>query len=278
MARNRAYKRTWRNLLLNKRYQLRFTLFMVGLSAILMGLLGWWVMNVAASATTLAVNNTLTACQDLPGAPGAALPASASPAEPSRPRPVVTIDDSGMQPAPPAPAEPPGADPGPPEAPQAEGRPAAPIGPSEAELAAFRRCEAAVPAKVKRLEDRQRLIFWVLIASGALLAFGLLLYGIKMTHRVAGPLHKVTLYMGKLRGGVYDPVYNLRKGDHLVEFYEHFKAAHAGLRGLQEEDARRLRSLLAAADQAELAAVSPALAESIEELRGMLERKEKSLV
>ena len=30
------YKRSWKNLLLNKRYQLRFTLFMVGVSALLM--------------------------------------------------------------------------------------------------------------------------------------------------------------------------------------------------------------------------------------------------
>lgn len=272
MAGNRAYKRTWRNLLLNKRYQLRFTLFMVGLSAILMGLLGWWVMHVAARATTLAVNNTLTACQDLPGAPLRGLPPdpASSPAAPApaRPRPVVTIDDSGMEAVPPDS----------PPRPVKEVEPAAADGASAAEVAAYRRCEAAVPAKVKNLEGRQRLIFGVLIASGLLLAVGLLLYGIKMTHRVAGPLHKVTLYMGKLRGGLYDPVYNLRKGDHLVEFYEHFKAAHAGMRALQEEDVARLRSLLAAAERAELGAASPALAESIEELRAVLDRKEKSLV
>ena len=32
----RGYKRSWKNLLINKRYQLRFTLFMVGLSVVLM--------------------------------------------------------------------------------------------------------------------------------------------------------------------------------------------------------------------------------------------------
>ena len=39
---NKGYKRSWKNLLLNKRYQLRFTLFMVGLSAVLMAGLGLW--------------------------------------------------------------------------------------------------------------------------------------------------------------------------------------------------------------------------------------------
>jgi hypothetical protein len=263
--RNRSYKRTWKNLLLNKRYQLRFTLFMVGLSAILMSLLGWWVMTVAARATTLAVNNTGTACQGLPGArPAAAAepaPAESAPAEPGsegarpRRRPVVTIDDSGMQ-------EPDAAAPAPP-------RP---------EQSAYDRCMAGLPAKVEKLEDRQRLIFWVLVGAGVVLALGLLLYGIKMTHRVAGPLYKITLYLAKLRGGVYDTVYNLRKGDHLVDFYNQFKAAHAGMRGLQQDDVARLRALLAAAEKAHAADRSPELAAAITELTAMLARKEKSLV
>ena len=47
------YKRSWKNLLINKRYQLRFTLFMVGVSAILMSGLGVWVMKEANEATTV---------------------------------------------------------------------------------------------------------------------------------------------------------------------------------------------------------------------------------
>src|SRR5512138_2621222 len=48
---DKGYKRSWRNLLINKRYQLRFTLFMVGLSAVLMLALGIWVMRVANDTT-----------------------------------------------------------------------------------------------------------------------------------------------------------------------------------------------------------------------------------
>ena len=47
------YKRSWKNLLLNKRYQLRFTLFMVGVSAVLMSGLGIWVMKEANEATSV---------------------------------------------------------------------------------------------------------------------------------------------------------------------------------------------------------------------------------
>src|SRR5207245_381104 len=66
-APNKGYKRRWKNLLLNKRYQLRFTLFMVGLSAVLMGFLGWWVMKEANDATTVAKNSIVgDACPKIP--------------------------------------------------------------------------------------------------------------------------------------------------------------------------------------------------------------------
>jgi hypothetical protein len=281
--RNRNYKRTWKNLLINKRYQLRFTLVMVGLSAVLMGLLGWWVTTVAARATTLAVNNTLTACQDLPGSGAAnAVDPEAAPTEPTagppedpddppRRRPVVTIDDSGM--TDPAATDPAATDPTVTPPPPA---PVVAVAPGEA--GTYQRCIAALPGKVEKLGDRQRLIFLVLVAAGVLITVGLLIYGIKMTHKVAGPLHKVTLYMAKLRGGVYDVVYNLRKGDQLVGFYDHFKAAHAGMRAMQEEDVARLRQLIAAADRDGLASRAPAAAEALEELRALLAEKEKSLV
>src|SRR5512140_1679904 len=61
------YKRSWKNLLLNKRYQLRFTLFMVGLSAVLMAVLGIWVMKEANEATTVAMARVRgEACPKIP--------------------------------------------------------------------------------------------------------------------------------------------------------------------------------------------------------------------
>ena len=35
---------------------------------------------------------------------------------------------------------------------------------------------------------------------------GLAVYGIKMTHKVAGPLFKVSLYLAKMRDGRFDKV------------------------------------------------------------------------
>ncbi|HWN70527.1 MAG TPA: hypothetical protein VNM90_22960, partial [Haliangium sp.] len=56
-AKSKPYRRSWKNLLLNKRYQLGFTLFMVGLSALLMSFLGYWVVREAKRATEVAINN-----------------------------------------------------------------------------------------------------------------------------------------------------------------------------------------------------------------------------
>src|SRR5262249_22761682 len=64
---NKGYKRSWKNLLLNKRYQLQFTLFMVGISAVLMAGLGIWVMKEANDATTVAKNSIVgDVCPKIP--------------------------------------------------------------------------------------------------------------------------------------------------------------------------------------------------------------------
>ena len=265
---DKGYKRSWKNLLLNKRYQLRFTLFMVGLSALLMALLGWWVMAVAGRATTVAINNVLgeEVCKD-PSAAAAApdedAPVEAEPApaaEPPTGRPKVTIEESEMQilDSPTRKAATPAEDPA-------------------ALRATYDECKDHQAAQISKLESRKRLIFWVLIGVGSMLVIGLLFYGIKMTHRVAGPLHKVQLYMAKLKDGKYDTVYNLRKGDHLVDFYAHFKLAHAGMKKWQEEDVARLKAVIAAAEEGKLEGRSPELAAALADLKALLAKKEASL-
>jgi len=105
-----------------------------------------------------------------------------------------------------------------------------------------------------------------------LLMLGLAFYGIKMTHRVAGPLFKVSLYLAKMKDGRYDKVWNLRKGDQLVEFYEHFKHAHAGVVALERSDIEQMTALIAAAKQA-----GAGETEAVKELEALVARKEKAL-
>jgi hypothetical protein len=139
-------------------------------------------------------------------------------------------------------------------------------------IVAHHTCEMRQAGSIAALEHGRMRILWVLIGTGLILMFGLAVYGIKMTHKVAGPLFKVSLYLAKMRDGRLDKVYNLRKGDQLVDFYEHFKHAHAGVVNMQKDDIEHLKAVIAAADEAGVGDH-----ESIKELRTLLARKEKSL-
>tara|TARA_R110002073_G_scaffold218689_1_gene378967 strand:+ start:124498 stop:125472 length:975 start_codon:yes stop_codon:yes gene_type:complete len=139
-------------------------------------------------------------------------------------------------------------------------------------------CLAKVAGRRDSVQGRKSLITIVMLISGVVLLLGLGVYGIKTTHRVAGPLFKVGLYLKKLENNIYDTVYNLRKGDQLVEFYDHFKDAHAGVTTMQEEDRDRLKDAIKLAREAGLADKSEELAASIAELERLLAEKEASLV
>ncbi len=145
------------------------------------------------------------------------------------------------------------------------------------DIAAHYECGMRQAARLDELDDGRRLILWVLLGAGLLVVLGMGVYGIKMTHKVAGPLYKVSLYMAKMRDGRLDKVYNLRKGDQLVNFYDHFKTAHAGVVDLEKADITRLRALLDAAEAAGIEGKSPEVDAAIAELRAMIARKEMAI-
>ena len=282
---DRSYKRSWKNLLINKSYQLRFTLFMVILSAVLILVLGIWVMRVANETTEVSKTSVRgTPCKKIPSLaedkdeadaaptlPPMKLPDEGKPADAPvaantgsddvddegkpRRRAVVTLEQSTME-----------------MAPEPKRQPAAVPADWGTSVVQHYACEMNLQNKIAHLESNRVRILLVLIATGLLLVFGLGAYGIKMTHRVAGPLFKVGLYLAKMREGRLDKVYNLRKGDQLLEFYEHFKHAHAGVVHMEKDDIEHIKATIAAAEAAG-AGDHP----SIGELRTLLSRKEKSL-
>jgi hypothetical protein len=330
---DRSYKRSWKNLLINKRYQLRFTLFMVGLAGLLMLGLGIWVMRVANETTTVSMASVRgEACPRLPSlGDGAAngededaapipsmkledspdgsigdspSPASAAsePVAPADDQPVDTPDrkDDGAKPGGKPEAAPPAAPTSDAAAPPPGGARKAPgkAGATDDEprrvqvqidessmtltqavpanfadrIVAHWTCELRQAATFDRLERGRLRILWAMIATGVMLLLGLAIYGIKMTHRVAGPLFKVSLYLSKMRAGRFDKVYNLRKGDQLVAFYDHFRHAHGGIVQMQRDDIARIAAVVSAAEAAG-AGQHPAVVA----LRELLERKEKSI-
>jgi hypothetical protein len=349
----RRWKRSWKNLLLNKRYQLRFTLFMVAVSGVLMVVLGGWVMKKANEATAVAMTAVQgEACPKIPvltdmggddngvpmklddGAGSAAAvepdpePVPAAPAMPPPPpakhdtasdlaavknlwcvhpvfcKPEATAPLAIKAPKCDAYVKEKLADPAYVEvlrkatisivqceggqtytvadAPepehhavvQLEESTMTPTVPNDYadRVVAHWTCELRQVGAIDALERNRMRVLAVLIATSIALMIGLAMYGIKMTHKVAGPLFKVSLYLAKMRDGRFDKVYNLRKGDQLVDFYEHFKNAHAGVVKVEREDIDQIKAVIAAAEEA-----GAGDHEAVAELKKALERKEKSI-
>ena len=297
---NRPYRRSLRNLVLDKRYQLRFTLFMVVLTSLLMVVIGWRVNDRAGVATDVAANHIQgQVCPAVPelseGAPGA-LPASGEPPAgelaPRATKVEVHLDQDDDATVPPENAtteQPPKVEP----SPAPRGEPVRNIevtleespepnravvrGDFVAQLVQSYSCRMHQRADLRQLAQGRKMITWVLLVVGFVLVIGLALYGLKMTHRVAGPMFKISLYFQKMKANNLETPYNLRKGDQLVNFYEQFKAAHEGIRNMERADVEQLRDVIAAAEKHDLSSASPELATLIDQMRDLLKRKEDSL-
>lgn len=100
--------------------------------------------------------------------------------------------------------------------------------------------------KIQSLVDREVLIGRVLVGTGVGLCVFLFFYGIRMTHRVAGPLHKVTVVLEHLRDGRFEELRPLRKGDSLQEFYDHFCDAYEAVRKREATEIQTMKAALAA--------------------------------
>lgn len=293
----RGYQRSWKNLLINKEYQLKFTLVMVSLCAVLLAGLGFWVQSVAKDSTKVGIM-TYRRNKNCPSVPEkVAVPA---------PAPTDAIDPGSVAPA---------ADEQVPTTPAVDVPPPEGSGSgsgSDADAPVLKRtrvmidessitmkmtpptapppasfadqvtdhwiCQMELAGTINDLQRGESKIRVVMVLTSVVLIIGLAFYGIKMTHKVAGPLFKVSLYLNKMRDGRFDKVWNLRKGDQLVDFYEHFKAAHAGIVTLQQGDIAALQAFIAAADAAHQAApLPPELLVKVDELRVLVAKKEKSL-
>ena len=119
----------------------------------------------------------------------------------------------------------------------------------------------------KQFQHNDRVLLIILIGFGFVLSLVLAAYGIVLTHKVAGPLFKIAVHFDKIRDGKLGVVYNLRKGDQLVDFFDHFKAAHDALRKATEDDIALLDKAIAAAGSGPVA----------DELKAAKARKEESL-
>lgn len=127
--------------------------------------------------------------------------------------------------------------------------------------------DAMAQELVQQFAHGDRVLMLTLVVFGFVLSLVLAGYGIVLTHKVAGPLYKITNHLDKIRDGKLGVVYNLRKGDQLVDFFQHFKGAHDALRARTQEDIALLDKAIAAVGTGAVA----------DELRAARQRKEDSL-
>ena len=69
--------------------------------------------------------------------------------------------------------------------------------------------------------------------------------GIIVTHRVAGPIHKMKMNLKAVADGHLRVPTPLRKGDELVEFFETYRSMVIALRSRQEEEIQRIEKAIA---------------------------------
>ncbi len=92
-------------------------------------------------------------------------------------------------------------------------------------------------AKVKAdLHSKDMIRLGILGAFGVAIAVVLAVFSIIFTHRVAGPLFKISRHHEDITRDNLKEMWDLRKGDQLQEFWAIFKEMHTALRKRQKAD------------------------------------------
>lgn len=131
------------------------------------------------------------------------------------------------------------------------------------------------------LASEDQALVYKMVGVGVALVIILSLYLVIMTHKVAGPLYKVSIYFERMAEGRLGVVTPLRKGDMLVDFFTSFKDMHDTVRARAQDDAAAMekaaQTLRDAQNQADYRGEAHGkLTEALEALeRHVAERKSK---
>ena len=89
-------------------------------------------------------------------------------------------------------------------------------------------------------------ILWLTVLAVVGTAVALGLFGLVFTHRVAGPVYVMNLYVEALAAGHYPRLRQLRKYDELKKFFDRFSHAVERIRAREADEARALADAMAA--------------------------------
>jgi hypothetical protein len=113
------------------------------------------------------------------------------------------------------------------------------------------------------IESRDRALIWKMAGAGLGLVLILSIYLLVMTHKVAGPLYKVSLYFDRMSNGRFTEVTALRRGDMLQDFFASFQATSAAIHNRMQRDVEVMERAVKAARNAN---VTGELAEEVAKL------------
>jgi hypothetical protein len=138
----------------------------------------------------------------------------------------------------------------------------------------------ADPAVAEELQGQfaasDRWVLWGIVGFGVVLVISISAVGILITHKVAGPLFKISGFFARVRDNRFGALPgSLRKGDELQEFYGSFLDMHQALRQRTEEEARLLGDVISALETG--AASGASTHKAVDDLRLLRRRKEESL-
>lgn len=100
------------------------------------------------------------------------------------------------------------------------------------------------------LESDDQMLVYKMVAVGLGLVIILSAYLVIMTHKVAGPLFKVSMYFEQMAEGRLGKVSPLRRGDMLQDFFGDFKEMHEALRARSLADVEVLERAMSSLREA----------------------------
>lgn len=130
---------------------------------------------------------------------------------------------------------------------------------------------ASLVAEVETLESFHRRLLWSLCGALLLLVVCIGAAGIFVTHKVAGPIFKMKRHLRQVAKGQLQVPWGLRKGDELVHFFDAFRKMVAALRSERERHIELINGAIAEST----ATGSP---DELRILRELKDEMEKSLV
>ena len=206
MAQRKPYKRKLRNMLVDKKFQLKYTLFVMVICVAIFGVLGWLYYNEMKAATELMdINNNFKgAVADVPDK--AEKPASE--------------EEAFLK--------------------SLEGAAGDPEGNTSYVAESLKKLDEDIKPELSTRDNRA---VFILLGAVALLVLILALGGIYVTHKVVGPLYALTLFMKAAQAGEWKRIRPFRDGDEFVDLSREVGKLATSIKSKHESELTILRDI-----------------------------------